>query len=250
MTEIHLPFGWGVGIPIGDTFRPGSETAAQRINRVLLATKPEWFQTWEPFGFHDSPLFIPSAEDASIPAMQLDRAKNSTLLVLNEPERGWNKELVNPRDAALATTRQLAQLWQIGEPFGWVAPNCNINGKNLDWLASYADWLWKHGNITPTAWGIHFYGREAKEINYHVENFWRWHDRYGRKAPVVVSEFGPGGNATIQQALTVMEYGRRFLDDDRDRVLGTAYFAAGVKYMGHYDVCAEQQLLDHFVDIR
>lgn len=250
MTRTRLPAGWGIGIPIGDTFNSGSETASQRINRVLLETKAEWFQTWEPLGFHDSPLFIPSAEKADVSAASLERAKNSTLLILNEPERGWDKALVNPSTAGRATLSQLAQLWKINEPFAWVAPNCNINGKNLDWLESYADWLWQRGGITPTAWGIHFYGRETKEINYHIENFWRWYDRCGRGKPIVVSEFGPGNNATVKQALSVMEYGRRFLDDDRDRVLGTAYFAAGTRYENHLDLCGEPALLKHFVSIR
>ena len=247
---MKIPRGWGIGIPIGDTFVSARESAEDRVARVLASTQADWYQTWMPYPYAYQPTgaFFPAAQEADIPVVQLDHAANSTLLILNEPERGWSDTLLMPTSAGMATTWQLARLWQIGHPFAWCAPNSNINGKNLEWMTAYADWLWQHGSVAPTFWGIHFYGKVTGELNYHLTRFWEWWEAHGQERPVVVTEFGPGRGATVQEALTIMEYGRRILDDPR--VIGTCFFAGGVAYQGHPDVCADPILLKRFIDLK
>lgn len=244
----RTPAGWGIGVPIGDTWQGAEETAQQRIQRVLASTNAAWYQTWTVESYNGAdPRFVPAAESGAATGLKLASAIEGCMLVLCEPERGWHAPISTPRGAAAATISQLQALDQMGGPYGWAAPGCNVNGKNLEWLAEYAAILWQRGTKVPTYWAIHLYGRKVSEVNYHWQRFLDWHTVYGGGRQVVVSEIGPGGGSSQAEQVAMMEFARRVLDDRR--VLGVAYFAGGTAYQGHPDVCADPVLLERFREL-
>lgn len=222
-----LPSGLGVGIPIGDLLDNPVEVA-RAVRHVAATTKATWYQTWTPMRppAETPMLFCPALENGGADAEQwVLEANPGPWLVLNEIERGWHPRVRSPEAAWEQVRLWLTRMLALGQPFTWIAPNSNINGRNFEFFKAFAELLAARGNLAPNAWGIHVYGWPVEAINHHWVNFWRWWERHGRGLPVVVTEFGAGPGATAEQNIAVVEWMAREMES-RPELIAACFFAA------------------------
>lgn len=235
LVEIARPRGWGIGINLidqpGGKMRPVTDVA-----QALRELRPAWWQSWTSEAPVDDAGWMPATESGKIdiPNWESDRIEilnwdavdSRTWLILNEPESGLaGASLADPHIAAMVTCEAVEALRWHGLRFAWAAPNCNVNGANLEWLRVYARELMSHG-VIPPYWGVHLYGAETRELRHQWARFRTWWNEAGDGRPVVLTECGAGSGATASQHVAVMQYIRGLLDETTVPVVGAAYFAA------------------------
>lgn len=219
MTRIWRPSGWGVGVPLLDA--PGKPVHYDRVDVVRERLRPAWMQTWT---ICDLPGVAPAWEFATgeLSLEEFAAINGKTALILNEPETGRVGPL-SPHDAAVRTCNAVEYLSNANVRFNWAAPNSNINGANLDWLAEYATALVSMGYL-PTLWAIHIYGNKIEQVQHHWQRFLRWYKDAGERRPVLVTEGGAVANASSEEHLAMMGWLHTIMDNDP--VVGVAYFAS------------------------
>lgn len=218
MKAIWRPAGWGIGVPLLD--EAGKPLDYARVEETRRRLQPTWMQTWTVWSAEN---VVPNWEFATgeLDETALAAIDGRTVLLLNEPETGRVGQL-SPVAAAVRTCEAVEYLRRKGIRFNWIAPNSNINGRNFDWLASYADALMGMGYV-PHLWGIHVYGRSVGTLNHHWNRFLQWYERSGERRHVLITEGGAGGNASVDEHKLAMSWLRSIMQGP---VVGVAYFAS------------------------
>lgn len=225
MSTIWTPEGWGIGInPIAEKGGGFEEPLLARMQRARSVLRPAWFQTWCVVEGSELDGHTPAAERGwtgnNVPTeAEIAAIRGRTVLLLNEPEAIWKPEL-----AAQYTAVSLWRLRRVGAPFHWAGPSCNINGANMDWLAAYAQELWKLGGEMPTSWAVHLYSPRIDWAETHLNRFWLWHKSHGGGRRVLITECGAGKGQDAATQARMMPYFAGLLADRR--VQGAAWFAA------------------------
>lgn len=226
MKRITQPVGWGVGVPLIAYAGGPYDDVEKRITTAMRELQPAWWQTWSadvPEALRGAG-WMPALESGIVSADAAQACDGRTALILNEPEtyRQAYRELADPARAATRTCEAVEALRRLKARFNWVAPNCNVNGTNLEWLAEYAAELVTQGYL-PWAWGVHLYSPQVSWAEEHWQRFMRWRQEHGEGRPVVLTECGAGANASVAQHIAMIRYLRTKLATE---VAGAAYFAA------------------------
>lgn len=211
---LYMPQGYGVGIPMDSYLRAERfrHDSLGYVRFVLDRLQPDWFYFWDgwdlatsqPQSLADNAVYstIPhwwETEDVlgrlEAGGLQLDRR---SWLLMCEPNRQEYGGLT-PEEAVVFTHKTYAA-FQRRFPevcsYALWGPGANINGENFAWLQAFWRYM-RHGALRPRL-AVHVWGRPP-DIRAHWNIFTAWWRTVDR-SPFIVTEAGPGGDATPDEA--------------------------------------------------